>query len=92
MVVNDQGEQQREALEIVRDDLCRHLLAQGRQPGGYGQPARPQRDRRGDRGGSASRIGRVRADSRGPEEVANSDRSFGRRSSPPAFGEHHRYF
>jgi type I restriction enzyme M protein len=29
MVVNDQGEQQREALEIVRDDFCRYLLAQG---------------------------------------------------------------
>jgi type I restriction enzyme M protein len=48
MVVNDQGEQQREALEIVCDDLCRHLLAQGRQPGRLGQPGTPRRDRRRD--------------------------------------------
>ena len=42
-----------------------HLLAQGREPGGQRQPARPRRDRRRDRGGPAGGAGAVCSHKRG---------------------------
>jgi hypothetical protein len=42
---------------MKRDKASLDLLAQGRKPGGRRQPARPQRDRRGDRRGPAGRVG-----------------------------------
>ena len=49
---------------VARDKVQpRHLLAEGREPGGLREPARPRRHRGGDRRGPARRPGAVRGNS-----------------------------